>query len=222
MRSTSYVPARPLGDSAVPALEMPRTVLRWGPLLSRYAGSIPIPFLYAWISRESGGRPCTYTYLHEAGIFQLMPPHNTNEGGTTEAALRSACIEGTSRAARDLTDAENEEQIRSGVRYVNHARAYARRHVDWPETSADFWRMVKMVHVAPARVKRYAPGSRSWAEFRRRAEAGGDTPKNWLDNAEWVGGYGAGGASGGSLVTVLALAGVLVAGSAWYFKRRNG
>lgn len=222
MRLTPYVHGRAtLG--AAPALEFPASVMRWLPLLRKYAGSVPIPFLLAYIKKESNGNPCTYTTLRESGIFQLMWPHNLREGVTSEEALRSACVGTSQRASRPLTDAEAEEQVASGLRYINFTRAYARRYVDWPETSADFWRMVKMVHVAPARVKQYGPGSKDWAEFRRRAEAGGDTPKNWLDNAEWVGGYGAGGGSvgeGGSLLAVLAIAGIVTLGSMAYFKRR--
>lgn len=212
---------------AAPVSEFPDSVLRWLPLLRKHAGTVPIPFLLAYIKKESNGNPCTYTTLRESGIFQLMWPHNLREGITSEEALRAACVGTSQRPVRPLTEAEAEEQVASGLRYINFTRAYARRYVDWPETSADFWRMVKMVHVAPARVKQYGPGSKDWAEFRRRAEAGGDTPKRWLDNAEWVGSYGAGGGGegggggGGSLFATLAIVGILTLGSMAYFKRRS-
>lgn len=180
----------------------PTSVLRWTPLLKRHAGSIPLPFLFAWLKKESDGNPCSYTSLRESGIFQLMPPYNTDQGGTSEAALRAACIGTSQKASRQLTDQEAEEQVRSGIRYVNYARDYARRHVKWSESGKDFWKMVKMVHVAPARVKKYAPGTSSWAEFRARAAAGGDTPAHWLDNAEWVGDYGVGAGAASALVLV--------------------
>jgi len=223
VRISPYRPHRAALGAAFEA-EFPASVMRWLPLLEKHAGTIPIPFLLAYIQKESNGNPCSYTTLRESGIFQLMPPHNTREGLTSEEALRVACVGSSQRASRPLTEAEAEEQVASGLRYVNVTRAYARKYVDWPETSADFWRMVKMVHVAPARVRQYAPGAKTWAEFRQRAEAGGNTPKSWLDNAEWVGGYGAGGgrgASGGSLLAALAIAGAITLGSMVYFKRRS-
>lgn len=195
----------------------PASVMRWGSLLQKYAGGIPVPFLYAWIEKESNGNPCSYTTLRESGIFQLMYPGNLNEGGTTEEKLRAACVGTTQNASRALTAAETEEQVRSGVQYVNYAKDYARKYVNWPESNPDFWKMVKMVHVAPARVKQYAPGSSSWAEFRAKATAGGDTPKSWLDNAEYVGGFGTG--AGG--IAVLVLVGLATAVGLYYVLRRK-
>lgn len=197
----------------------PASVLRWGPLLQKYAGSIPIPYLYAWIKKESNGNPCSYTTLRESGIFQLMPPGNTSEGGTSEAALRAACVASTQQASRPLTEAETEEQVKSGLQYLNYAKSYARKYVDWPESSTDFWKMVKMVHVAPARVKQYAPGARNWAEFRARAAAGGNTPANWLDNADWVGSYGVG--AGGVSTAALVLVGLAAVGAVFYLRSRR-
>lgn len=194
-------------------------VLRWGSLLDKYRGTIPLQYLFAWIKKESNGNPCSYTTLRESGIFQLMYPGNLNEGGTTEEKLRAACVGTTQQASRSLTAAETEEQVRSGLQYVNYAKAYARRFVNWPESNPDFWKMVKMVHVAPARVKQYAPGASSWAEFRRRAEAGGNTPASWLDNAEWVGAFGTGG--GGAGLAMVLLVGLAAAGTLFYLRSRR-
>jgi hypothetical protein len=196
----------------------PTSVLRWAPLLERYAGSIPLPYLYAWIKRESDGNPCSYTTARESGIFQLMPPGNTSQAGTSEAALRAACIASTQQAGRQLTASEAEEQVRSGIDYINYARGFARQYVNWPESSPDFWKMVKMVHVAPARVKQYAPGASSWAEFRARAAAGRDTPQSWLDNADWVGAYGTG---GGAVSAALVLVGLVAVGALFYLRSRR-
>ena len=196
----------------------PVSVLRWTPLLQKHAGSIPIPFLYAWMQKESGGNPCSYTTLRESGIFQLMPPGNTGQGGTSEAALRAACAGSTQQALRQLTAEEAEEQVRSGIKYLNYARDYARQYVNWPESSPDFWKMVKMVHVAPARVKQYAPGASSWAEFRARAAAGGNTPAHWLDNADWVGAHGTG---AGGAATALVLVGLVAVGALIYLRSRR-
>lgn len=208
------------GDvGAVVAPIMATNVLRWAPLLEKYRGTIPLQYLFAWIQKESNGNPCSYTTLRESGIFQLMYPGNLNEGGTTEEKLRAACVGTTQQASRPLTAAETEEQVRSGIQYVNAAKAYARKYVDWPESNPDFWKMVKMVHVAPARVKQYAPGAKSWAEFRARAAAGGNTPANWLDNADWVGSYGVG--AGGVSTAALVLVGLAAVGAVFYLRSRR-
>ena len=209
---------RPMSMSGVTDAIWPAAVLRWQSLLSRYAGSIPLPFLFAWIQKESNGNPCSYTTLRESGIFQLMPPGNTTEGGTSESALRAACVASTQQASRPLTAAETELQVKSGVQYVNYARDYAKQYVSWPESSPDFWKMVKMVHVAPARVKQYGPGASSWAEFRQRAAAGGNTPANWLDNAEWVGNYGTG---AGVTTVMLVLVALAATGAVFYLRSRR-
>lgn len=207
-----------LGDTA--SLLFPASVQRWSSLVQQYAGSIPLPFLLAWIQKESAGNPCSYTSLHESGIWQLMPPGNTNVAGTTEAALRAACVGATQTASRPLTADEATHQVKSGLQYVNWAKDYARQYVNWPESNPDFWKMVKMVHVAPARVKEYAPGASSWAEFRRRAAAGGDTPASWLDNAEWVGNFGTGGGASSALA-ILVFAGLVAGGTVLYLRSRS-
>lgn len=206
------VRSRPASLSGITDAIWPASVLQWSALLSKHAGSIPIPFLNAWLKKESNGNPCSYTTLRESGIFQLMPPGNTTSGGTTEDALRAACSGSSQTLTRQLTAAEADEQVRSGIQYVNYAKDYARKYVDWPESNPDFWKMVKMVHVAPARVKQYAPGAKSWVEFRARAAAGGNTPAHWLDNAEWVGSYGV----GGGATAMLAIVGLATAGALFY------
>jgi hypothetical protein len=207
------------GDvGAVVSPIFPASVLRWGPLLKKYGGSIPLPYLFAWLQKESYGNPCSWTSLRESGIFQLMYPGNLNEGGTTEEKLRAACVGTTQKASRDLTASELEEQVRSGIQYVRHAMAYARKYVNWPESGTDFWKMVKMVHVAPARVKQYAPGASSWTEFRQRAAAGGNTPAHWLDNAEWVGSRGTG---GGGPITTIVVIGLVTAGVLFLLHTRS-
>lgn len=217
-RSCRATPA-PLSLGGLTDAIWPTAVLQWTPLLQQYGGSYPLPFLYAWLKKESGGNPCSYTTLRESGIFQLMPPGNTSQGGTSEAALRAACVASTQQQSRPLTSDEAAEQVRSGIQYLDYAKNYARQYVNWPESNPDFWKLVKMVHVAPARVKQYAPGTSSWAEFRSRAAAGGDTPANWLDNAEWVGSFGIGG--GDTTVTVLVLVGLATVGALLYLRSRR-
>lgn len=180
----------------------------WRSRIDQARGDIPGDFLLAFIKRESNGNPCSFTKLREAGIFQLMAGDNQNVAGTTEAALTSACdpaalaacaSSGTScnkLPARDLTDDEANEQVRSGLQYVQWARAQVHQYSQIPESSPDFWRLVKMIHVAPAVVHICGPTSASWADFRACAAQpilnGKAVPSSWLDNAEWVGGYATG------------------------------
>lgn len=222
MSFVSYLAHQPvkraLGDVA--ALAFPTSVLQWKPLLYRYA-SIPgvdqvqlVNFLLGWIKIESGGNPCSYTSLRESGIIQLMPPDNTNVAGTTEAALRVACVPGTQMLARSLTSAEAQLQIVSGMRYVQYVFDQARKKLaaagaSWPTSSRDFWSMVKLGHAYPAPIAgwlaqataKYGRPPRSWAEFRSAISG----YQSVLDNAERTGAYATGG--GGSLLVPLLLAG---------------
>jgi hypothetical protein len=175
----------------------------WRPLIERMAGDLPVEWLMAWDDRESGGNACSYTIYGEAGIFQLMPPDNIAQAGTTVAALRAACS-GSSQSGRALTAAEANEQVRSGVQYANYVRQLAHAKLDaagvtWSERSPDFWQFAKLQHAYPgptagwlAQAKAelgHAP--RSWQEFRSTISGYTDV----LDNAEWVGAFGAGGGS---------------------------
>lgn len=180
------------------------TTEAWRPLVESYAGDIPVNFLMAWIERESGGNPCSYTSMGEAGLFQLMPPDNIAQAGTSVGALRAACVGSTQQRSRALTVDEMNEQVRSGVQYVNAMRAIAHAKldangVDWSEDSPDFWQFVKLQHAYPgpssgwlanATMQLGAPPA-NWAEMRSTI-SGYDTV---LANAEWVGAFGAGGGS---------------------------
>lgn len=203
-----------LGDIAQDVTGFPASVLRWKPLLAKYGAGIPMNFLLAWIKRESNGNPCSYTSLRESGIFQLMPPYNTNTGGTTEAALRAACSGSTQQLARSLTPAEAELQVSSGIRYVRAQIADAKKKlaaagVSWPETSGSFWAFVKLQHAYPAPSLGWLKSAtaalgrppRSFAEMRSTINGYATV----LENAEWTGRYGEGGA--GSPLATLALAG---------------
>ena len=176
-------------------------------MIEAAGGDLPTNFLLAWASRESGGNPCDYTSMGEAGIFQLQPGDNMRNGGTSTEALRSACGAGGSRyAARALTSDELAEQVRSGIQYVNWCRAQARKALDavgadWPETSSDFWKMVKLVHTLPSLMGGLSAAATdlgrppaTWDEFRPYAAAMYGGPK-WLPNAEYVGQFGEGGGS---------------------------
>lgn len=128
----------------------------WRELVAELAGDLPIEFLMAWIRRESDGNACSYTSAHESGLFQLMPPDNTNVAGTTEAELRTACSGSSQHLARPFTDDENRTNITKQLVYVNHCREVAHEKlsaagVDWDdETDPDFWKFVKLQHAYPS------------------------------------------------------------------------
>lgn len=205
----------PLGDALSSVTGgFPIAVEQWRPLLRRYGAGIPIDFLLAWIQRESGGNPCSYTTLRESGIWQLMPPDNTNTAGTTEAALRAACVGTTQQIARALTSAEADLQVSSGIRYVRAMIAAAKRKlaaagVTWPETNSSFWAFVKLQHAYPgpsqgwltAAKAQLGRAPRDFAELRSTISGYSSV----LENAAWVGSFGAGGA--GSALGPLLLAG---------------
>lgn len=185
---------------------------QWRPLVERYAGDLPVEMLMAWIDRESNGNLCSYTLYGEAGIFQLMPPDNIAQAGTTMAKLRAACSGTSQIKARSPTQAELEEQVRSGVQYVNYVRKLAHQKLDaagvtWSETSPDFWQFVKLQHAYPAPTAGWLAAARaklgrpvkSWGELRSTISGYSSV----LDNAEWVGSFGAGGGSSSFVGRVL-------------------
>ena len=195
------------------------TTEAWRDRVTAGADDLPVEFLMAWIDRESGGDPCSYTSLRESGIFQLEPPENTAQGGTTEAALRSMCSGGSHSQFRQMTEAEMNEQVRSGVQYIQKKRdetrvKLAQAGVNWSEDSADFWRVVKLQHAYPAPTVTWLNNATAalgrppatWAEMRA---ANPGARADVLNNAEWVGGYGEGGGGVGSSVKFLILLGGL-------------
>ncbi len=92
----------------------------------------------------------------------------------------------------------------------------------WDETTADFWTMVKMVFNAPGVIPGMLASATaalghpptSWVEMRGAANTS-SIPSSWLDNAEAVGQFGAGGGSVLNLTssqsTVLLLGGLAIA-----------
>ena len=182
----------------------PKYVEIWRNLLADAAPDLPTDFLLAWINKESAGNMCSFTSYHEAGIFQLMPPDNTRDGGTTEEALRAACNPGVQTFARDPTADEKMVQITSGVRYVRHVRDVARKRLaavgaNWSESSADFWSMVKLVHTLPSLLngleiakKALGRAPANWAEFVQNGAQNLNGASKWLPFAAGIGAYGAG------------------------------
>lgn len=192
----------------------------WRPQILKYVGSPQggADFWLAWIQRESGGNPCSYTSLRESGLFQLEPPDNTDRGGTSEALLRAACGSGQT-VARALTAADIAEQMLSFQRYlaylITQAKAkLAAAGVSWSEDSPSFWKLVKLQHAYPA-------PTLGW--LNSATAALGHPPADWdelrstisgyssvLDNAEWVGNFGSGGLQIPIAVAAVAGGGILL------------
>jgi len=219
------------------------TLNDWRPLLVKHGEGLPIDFLLAWIRHESAGNPCSTGIANvEAGIFQTFHPDD-DRFGLTFAQLRASCVVGKQTAARALTDDEADAQVRHGLAYVRAARDVARKQLagvgaDWPESSADFWMLVKLRHALPAL------GSSYLVAFKT---ANGHAPRNWNEWRDWVEGLSrdefcsvssgacrfhselarlfnnaekVGGAAGGLLGgTVSMLMLVLLVAAAWLFAR---
>ena len=207
-----------------PAVELWRSqILRHVP---NPAGGVD--YWLAWLQKESGGNPCSYTSLRESGLFQLMPPDNTNRGGTTEAALRAACAGSSQTPARSLTDADVREQMVSFERYLAYVTGRAQEKltaagVPWSSSTPSFWAFVKLQHAYPAPSQGWLQQATAalgrppadWNEFRRAVPATSDLMRRVLDNAQAVGFYGKG------QIPILAIALVAGAGLVYYLARRR-
>lgn len=203
-------------------------VERWRPFILRY---VPLPaggidYWLAWITKESGGNPCSYTTLRESGLFQLMPPDNTNRGGTSEAALRAACS--GSSLARSMTEAEIAEQMLSFQRYLSYITAQARMKlgaagVPWTD-GPSFWSFVKLQHAYPAPSQGWLQTASSrlgraptdWKEFRSALPVTSTLMERVLKNAEEVGYQ-----STGMQIPIMAAAIVGGAAVLYYLYRRR-
>lgn len=211
------------------AVTFPASVERWRNPILRY---VPLPaggidYWLAWIKKESGGNPCSYTSLRESGLFQLMPPDNTNRGGTSEAALRAACGSG-STVARALTEAEVAEQMLSFQRYLSYITAQARMKlgaagVPWVD-GPSFWSFVKLQHAYPAPSQgwlvtassRLGRAPTDWKEFRGALPVTSSLMERVLANAEEVGYHASG-------MQIPIIAAAIVGGAAvlYYLYRRR-
>ena len=228
----------------------------WRSLVTQLAGDLPTDFMIAWIDVESGGNPCDYTSLRESGISQLMYPDNLNTAHTTEAAQHPVppCVAGTSSSASysSLSPSQQNDQVQGMVTYVNAMRANAHAQLqavgtDWDESTGDFWKLVKMNHVAPATIPPALQAALAangtpppdWATFAQFASANG-VPTAWLSNASKVGAWGSSSgvsladysdilidqitspfssALGRVMLGVLALGGVAL--GVWWYRRRS-
>jgi hypothetical protein len=198
-----YGPAANYGSDSVEA---------WRPLVEANAGSNPVEFLLAWIAVESAGNPCSWTSLSEAGIFQLMAGDNIANGQTSIAEQHPVppCVSNqqTSSSFSALTSDQATAQVQGGINYVNWCVGYANGALlangySWDQSSMDFWIATKMSHVAPGALSALLAAAVSqgsapstWDDTVTAASAAGTTyPANWIQNAQVVGQYGAGGGS---------------------------
>jgi hypothetical protein len=164
-------------------------------LLTPFAGDIPVNFLVDWIDQESGGNPCsrgfctdasgngvkcdspTAVFNREAGIFQTDHPGD-DRFGATSPQLRVTCVGTTQTQTRPLTLNEQLLHVKAGINYVQFERSVARSALAavgarWPETSADFWMLVKSRHglktiateLLPVVARKLGRAPISWTEF---------------------------------------------------------
>lgn len=199
----------PFGDDAV---AFNASVEAWRDDISAQMGTLPLNFLMMWVQVESNGNPCSWTSLSEAGVFQLEPPDNIAQGGTTLAAQHPVppCVAGTQTTAyrSSLTDDQAYEQVRGGVQYVNYCRDVATKWMDqygysgkpgWSSSDWSYWAMVKMVHVLPGRIPGMLQagidgnGGNVPSDWDQMTPYVTNVPANWLDNARKVGLLGQGG-----------------------------
>lgn len=228
-------PLRSLGDDGTVAAVFNPSVEQWRADVEAQMGTLPISFLLMWIQVESNGNPCSYTSLAEAGVFQLMNGDNMVQGKTTMAEQHPVppCTAGVQTTAyrSSLTDDQAYQQVRGGIEYVNYCRArvdawlgqygYAGQP-GWSSSDWSYWAMVKMVHVAPAKI----PGMLSSglagggvpADWDAMMQNVSGIPTSWTDNARKVGLYGQGGGTvfnrtyliyGGMAIGVVVLAALM-------------
>jgi len=232
----SFAPQRALGDCQpfVDSPPWPQSVEDWRPLVTQMADGIPVEFLLAWIDIESCGNACDGTYLGEVGIFQLEPGDNIAEGGTTTALQHPnpPCVSNAYIPFAALASAQQNEQVRAGIQYVNYCRTYAHAALEAcgattldDEGNPDFWACVKMVHVIPSAVKTgctaFTAANGAPPETFADLIAYMGQPANRTQNAQWVGSFGTGGGSilsslmpGGDPTWFLAGIGAI---AAWYY-----
>jgi hypothetical protein len=166
------------------AAEFPAPVEAWRSLIEKEAdgSGVPIAFLLAWVQHESYGNPCSVGIPgKEAGIAQTYHPDDDRFGATFDQ-LRAACVPDTQKLARSLTADEKALHVTSLVAYVKNARDVARRQlasagITWPESSPDFWNLVKLRHALPAWGADYLGPS---------CDALGHPPATWAEFRGWI------------------------------------
>lgn len=233
------------------------SVEAWRPLTTQLANGKPIEFLMAWLDKESGGYPCDYTYLGEAGIGQLDPNNMASVGTNASAQHPSPPCPATLVCDRDpstgkqtaascpasshaagyaqLTDDQRVRQVQPWLDYVDKCIDRASSDLaqygysNWTPDTTSFWSMVKMGHVAPARIPTMLAQGLACnlgvppADWDALMFCGPfpNTPQSWTDNAGWVGSYATGLKAFGTWPTWIPITlGILgVVAAAWSYNR---
>jgi len=160
------------------------SVEAWRELVTANARGLPVEFLLAWISYESGGNPASLGAITEVGIFQIDMQDGPRFGGDVNTLHRNFAPASSGTATRALTAAEKLLQVTSGIAMVAAYRDASRTKLkavgaDWPEGSSDFWCLVKMHHGLPALPRDFLPA------FKR---AKGRAPDTWSEWNDWMNG----------------------------------
>lgn len=155
------------------------TVERWRSLVREHANGLPVEFLLAWISWESGGLEEALGSAYEVGLFQINMADGPAYGGTIDTLHNNFAPFGVAKKTRPTTDAEKLLQVTTGVNQATHYAelSTSRLHAigaDWPRGSSDFWCLVKLHHGLPALPGSFLSACRNalgrapsgWSEFR--------------------------------------------------------
>lgn len=149
--------------------------------------SLPVEFLLAWMWMESAGRPEALGSQYEVGLFQINMADGPAFGGNIDTLHRNFAPATEQRLTRQLTDAEKDLQVTTGLNMVDAYRTKSESQLaaagaSWPQGSSDFWSLVKLQHALPA-----IPYSFLKAY---RAEKGAPPP-DWKTWATWLNGLSA-------------------------------
>lgn len=153
----------------------------WAPLLAAAAPDLPTDKLVAWIREESDGQPGALGTVYEVGIFQIDLEDGPAWGASIATLHGNFTVSASSQVlTRELTDAEEQLQVSSGIAYVRHCLSVAQSYLSnagasWDDE--DLWCLVKLVHALPALVVAYVPAAaqadtvQSWGDYRSFCES---------------------------------------------------
>lgn len=153
----------------------------WTPLLEEHRGSLPRDFLERWITKESGGNPCSIGVWGgpwEAGIGQAYYERpGQRVYGVTLDELRGMC--NASGALQQVARQPTDDELRAHVvQLVGMANDYVLKAARYLDAAGESWEgddvlcLAKLYHALPVLViKHLAQSSKtgsaySWDAFR--------------------------------------------------------